>query len=591
MAGPSLCSLLSALLLMGGLTATLEADPALAGGSTPYFTGLSNSLNVPRGDAASADLPDGRVLIAGGQNEGGFISGAELFNPIGDTFTRLEGAGREPAEARQGAAAALLPGGQVLIVGGSNSSGDLSTAEVFDPASETFTKLEGAGAEMTVAREHPLAVALPDGQVLIAGGSTEFLEFGFFRREEVVSSAELFDPATDTFTKLEGAARETAEPRWGPAAAALSDGQVLIAGGRYQDSAELFDPLSDTFTKLEGPGRGLVEARQGATATLLPDGQVLIAGGLSGVTNLTSAELFDPTSETFSKLEGPGSNLTQAREFAVADALPDGRVLIAGGVNAQGWLAGADVYLTAARASIVGGAFGNQTVGESRSSSIVVTDLGAQRLSISAASIEGADGADWTIGGDGCSGRTLSFAQSCVISLIFTPSKEGSLEATLTLADNEPSRASTTSITGSGVSPTQGPEGPGGKQGVGGSSGARGPAGATGSPGAAGARGPRGPAGQVELILCVATKARKGALTQHCEVKLSSSPFQFTGSGRKLAASLYRGGRRYAQGFALLASDGKTQLLLQPLHALRRGHYALVVEDKRRQRRETIAIG
>jgi hypothetical protein len=575
-AAPSLCTLLSALLFVCGLTAALGADPALAGSSTPYFTALSNSLGVQRGDAVSATLPDGRVLIAGGQNEGGFISDAELFNPTGDTFAKLEGAGREPAEARQGAAAAALPDGRILILGGSNSSGDLSTAELFDPAGDTFTKLEGAGGEMTVAREHPLAVAMPDGQVLIAGGSTEVLEFGFIRREEVVSSAELFDPTSDTFTKLEGPGRETAEPRWGPAAAALPDGQVLIAGGRYQGSAELFDPASDIFTKLEGAGRSMVEARQGATATPLSDGQVLIAGGLSGVTNLTSAELFDPADDTFTKLEGAGSNLTEAREFAVADALPDGRVLIAGGVNAQGWLSGADVYLTAPRASVVGGAFGNQTVGESRASSVVVTNLGAQRLSISAASIEGTDGADWTIAGDGCSGRTLSFAQSCVVSLLFTPSREGSLEATLKLVDNEPSRASTTSITGSGVPRTQGPQGS---------------AGATGSPGAAGARGPRGPAGQVELILCAAAKARNGVLTQHCEVKLSSSPFKFTGSGRKLAASLHRGGRRYATGFALLASHGKTQLLLRSLRGLAGGRYTLVIENKHKQRRETITIG
>jgi hypothetical protein len=613
---PLLRTLLGALLLTTLATATLGAQRAMAAGPAPYFTPLANPLSSERGDAVAAVLPSGQVLIAGGQDGGGVLASAELFDPASDSFTKLQGAGGETVEVRQGAVAATLPDGEVLIAGGSNYKTPtyLSSAEVFDPADDTFTKLEGPGSEMTVAREHPVAAALPDGDVLIAGGSATVELFPGMFVPEVVASAELFDPADDTFTKLEGAGSELTEARWGAVAATLHDGEVLITGGREQGSAELFDPTDDTFTKLEGAGSSLVVPRQGAAAAVLPDGQVLIVGGLHGVANQGVAELYNPSSGTFTKLEGAGSELSEVREFATASTLPDGRVLVAGGVNSQEWLSQADVFLSAPEAQVVGGGFGAQTVGESRAQAVVVTNIGAQDLSIVGASLEGSGAADWTIDGDGCSSRTLRFGQSCTVSLLFTPSQEGSLQATLKLVDDEPGQAGSTSLTGTGVAASHGPQGPEGKQGAGGAAGAQGEpgaigamgspgatgatgaAGATGSSGAKGATGQtgatgrRGPGGQVELVLCTSTQAKHGALLQHCEAKPSANPFKFTGRGRKLAVSLYRGGHLYVKGFALAAADGRTQLLLGPLRTLPRGRYTMTIENRHEQQRETITV-
>jgi hypothetical protein len=615
---PLLRALLGALLVTTVAAATLGAQDASAAGPAPYFAPLANPLSSERGDAVAAVLPSGQVLIAGGQNAGGVLSSAELFDPASDTFTKLQGAGGETTELRQGAVAATLPDGEVLIAGGSNYTTPtfLSSAELFDPADDTFTKLEGPGSETTVAREHAVAAALPDGDVLIAGGATTIEEFGM-PMEEVLTSAELFDPTSDTFTKLQGPGSELTEARWGAVAATLHDGEVLITGGREQGSAELFDPTDDRFTRLQGPGSSLVVPRQGAAATTLPDGRVLIVGGLHGVTNEGVAELYDPSSGTFTKLEGPGSELNEVREFATASTLPDGRVLVAGGVNSLGWLAQTDVFLSAPEAQVVGGGFGAQTVGESRAQALVVTNIGAQNLSIVGASLEGADAADWSIDGDGCSSRTLRFGQSCTVSLLFTPSLEGSREATLKLTDNEPAQASSTGLTGTGVAASHGPQGtqgPEGKQGASGAAGAQGEPGAagamgstgaagsigaigaTGATGASGAKGPtgatgqRGPAGQVALVVCTNTQAKHGALAQHCEAKPSANPFKFTGRGRKLAVSLYHEGHLYVKGFALSAADGKTQLLLGPLRTLPLGRYTLTIENRHEQQHETIIV-
>ena len=84
---------------------------------------------------------------------------------------------------RYGHTATLLPNGKVLIAGG--SSNRPASAELFDPVTGTFS----ATGEMTMGRGFHSATLLPDGRVLIAGGSYP-----------AVGTAELYDPSTGTFT-------------------------------------------------------------------------------------------------------------------------------------------------------------------------------------------------------------------------------------------------------------------------------------------------------------------------------------------------------------------------------------------------------
>jgi hypothetical protein len=115
------------------------------------------------------------------------------------------------------------------------------------------------------------------------------------------------------------------------AATLLLDGRVLIAGGEGYEvarSAELYDPTTGTFSKTGSMARG----HEVGTATLLLDGRVLLVGGWEYIssTNRTesaSADLYDPKSGTFSQT----GSLPAARHFQTATRLLDGRVLVAGG--------------------------------------------------------------------------------------------------------------------------------------------------------------------------------------------------------------------------------------------------------------------
>ena len=73
------------------------------------------------------------------------------------------------ATARSSHAATLLPNGRVLIVGGSDGDHALASAELYDPATGTFS----SAGSMSKARDGATATLLPDGRVLICGGSAD----------------------------------------------------------------------------------------------------------------------------------------------------------------------------------------------------------------------------------------------------------------------------------------------------------------------------------------------------------------------------------------------------------------------------------
>ncbi len=77
--------------------------------------------------------------------------------------------------------------------------------------------------------------------------------------------------------------------------------------------------------------------RESFTATLLPDGQVLAAGGFNNCdddfcSDVSSAELYNPAAGTWTQT----GSMQGAREQQSATLLPDGEVLVAGGLNEGG---------------------------------------------------------------------------------------------------------------------------------------------------------------------------------------------------------------------------------------------------------------
>jgi hypothetical protein len=283
---------------------------------------LSGTMLQPLGFQLATLLTTGEVLITGGFDASSALdaptASAELFDPMTQTFI----ATGSMHTARVFHTATLLCdtsattcGNPLVLVAGGEygapTSTIVATAELFDPATGTFTST----GSLLAPREGHTATLLGNGKVLIAGGSNP--------------GAELFDPGTATFT----ATGSLNVPRGGHTATLLKNGKVLIAGG-FENSgiigeAELYDPTTGTFTATGS----MVDPRSLHTATLLASGKVLIVGGGGANTFVPPPEIYDPDTGAFTTT---GTLVTPQWLPAAAVLLPDGTVLIAGGQTTSG---------------------------------------------------------------------------------------------------------------------------------------------------------------------------------------------------------------------------------------------------------------
>ena len=302
---------------VAALSTPKSQTQAIGSVTTSDETGWTRTSNLasPHLQQTATRLQDGRVLVLGGYN-----ATAELYDPATGSWSRT---GNALANYRNHTAT-LLRSGKVLVTGGN----DLGiTASLFDPASGTWT----ATGAMSTPRYHHTATLLNDGRVLVTGGSIG--EYG----GTVLASAELYDPATGTWT----AAPTLIAARTWHTATLLNNGQVLVAGGEGVTgpvtSAELFNPASGTWTAVGNLGT----ARYRHTATLLNNGQVLVAGGAVDGGPSTRAELFDPATGTWSST----SPMSSPRHNHTATLLANGRVLVSGGYDAYtGIQTGSELY-------------------------------------------------------------------------------------------------------------------------------------------------------------------------------------------------------------------------------------------------------
>ncbi|MBZ4421381.1 galactose oxidase-like domain-containing protein [Myxococcus sp. RHSTA-1-4] len=168
--------------------------------------------------------PDGRVFYAGYRTECGWLD------------PRGTGAWSSCPPKRYGSRsygnAVMYDEGRILILGGSDPP--KATAETID-LRESSPVWRATGA-MSRGRRQQNATILPDGKVLVTGGSGGS---GFDNKSVPVRAAELWDPATGRWTVL---ASESRYRGYHSTALLLPDGRVLSAGGRGEKSAQVYSP-------------------------------------------------------------------------------------------------------------------------------------------------------------------------------------------------------------------------------------------------------------------------------------------------------------------------------------------------------------
>ena len=344
------------------------------------------SLAEPRAGHTATVLEDGRVLLAGGfqldlNETGSTLSSAELFDPVTGTLEQA------PALAAPRAfhTATRLPDGKVLLAGGEVASVEgtlpVRSALVVDVAQRTSTSVA-----LKVARSHHAAAADSGGRVLFVGGVGA--------AGAVVSEVEGFDPQTGTvfsvgtpvprvgmgvmpvqggrrlavvggsdgmelrpevlFFSYEGGTFAPAgqgprlrEPRRDAALVPFGGSEQLLFVGGYDspDGVEGGRRLASSEVISSGEAAQVsagpqVFARSEPCAVALPDGRVVTVGGLrstaNGLLSDPHAELLIPGKDGGAPVMLGLPNLERQRHQHSCTVLEDGSVLIAGGLDVDG---------------------------------------------------------------------------------------------------------------------------------------------------------------------------------------------------------------------------------------------------------------
>ena len=270
-------------------------------------------LSHPRAYATALALANGEILVVGGLDRDDpnvTNTESELVNVKTGAVSVLA----QPLEGRLHQTMTRGLGDKVVVAGGVKFQktywDPVDSVDVFQPVDKKWI----SASHMLEPRSDHAAVALQTGMVMVIGGN---------QGPRLLQSVEIYDLKTDRWFR----AAPLPNPRTELSAFTLNDGRVLVAGGVEKsgaatDTTYIYNPPKDEWT--EGPRMWVPRIQHAAVQ--LASGDILFIGG-DGAASGTS-ERFDVKLEKF-VLSG---TLVDPRQAARAAQLPDGRVVLVGGM-------------------------------------------------------------------------------------------------------------------------------------------------------------------------------------------------------------------------------------------------------------------
>ena len=276
-------------------------------------------------------LNDGSVLMidltTSDQSDGEPMSKALLFDAETLSFSTMA----PPAVRSAIAQLALLDDGRVLRVGGllfdfdedPNAVVTSTGVEIYDPATDSWTPASSLKPEPALTLADISDLSPPQWLLPMTGGRVMFVRSGKIGDERRQGLVEIYNVATDSW-RME-TEFDAGFGVWHVTMTSTDTLYVFTA-----TLVEIYDPNTDQWTFAYNP-RGIPTH---STVTELPDGRLLVAGGyadgLSYNPNPTArTEIFDPTTMTWAA----GPELAEPRRHHTATLMPDGSVLLFGGIG------------------------------------------------------------------------------------------------------------------------------------------------------------------------------------------------------------------------------------------------------------------
>ena len=259
------------------------------------------------------------------------------------------------ATGRVGSVIVVLQSGKVLMAGGDDPSGD---SQASSEIYDPSSRTWSPGPNMNEPRFDASAVLLTNGQVLVVGGRTSGAT------SSTLDTAELYLPGTSsTGPSFKPLTSTLSAGRIGAGIARLADGDVIVVGGTDENGTVLSSTdIYDFQTSKFAAGPSMSTERDGPITTALSNGDVLAAGGdQGGPDGLDTAEVFDPNTIQWT----PTANTMSAgREDGEVAPLPGGRELLVGGTDGSGHsTATTDIYDPATNTFTPGASMAQPRVG------------------------------------------------------------------------------------------------------------------------------------------------------------------------------------------------------------------------------------
>jgi len=228
-----------------------------------------------------------RMIVWGGVDVSGFVSTGGIYDPATDTWTATSTTGAPgPRSSHTG----VWTGSVLIVWGGDDGASKLNTGGIYDPATNTWTPTTTTGAPT------------PRGSHTAVWAGSRMIVWGGDDGSSRVNTGGIYDPATDSWTATSTTVPPT--PR-GAHTAVWTGSRMIVWGGddgvSTLSTGGIYDPATDSWTATST--LGAPPAWQGGTAVWTGSRMIVWggAGGAGGIMDYTTGGIYDPATTTWTR--------------------------------------------------------------------------------------------------------------------------------------------------------------------------------------------------------------------------------------------------------------------------------------------------